>query len=159
MFLNWDIFFKWNAFKLTSAVSSYICPGFNVLLWHHAVDTPTIVPRIDVISLTDSMTDVSLIRWQIYSHHHLQHTLKYSHTARSWRFYLYRRPLTHLHCSICTNVPMPMRQLWMIWIYKTNESSRSHKSNQNKTKQNHVRILRAILYNRGIIRTARIIAA
>ena len=69
------------AFKITSAMSSYICPGFNVLGWHYAVDTPSTVRWMDVNSLTDSMTDVSsLIRWLIYSYHHLQHTLKYLHS-------------------------------------------------------------------------------
>ena len=45
------------------------------------------VRPIDVNSLTDSMTDVlSLIKQQLYSHHHLQHTLKYLHTAHICRF-------------------------------------------------------------------------
>ena len=71
-YLNWVIFVKWNAFNLTSAMSNYICLGFNVLWWHHAVDMPSTVRWMDVNSLTDLMTDVSsLIRWQIYSHHHL----------------------------------------------------------------------------------------
>ena len=134
-YLNWDIFFKWNAFKITSAMSSYICPGFNVLWWHHAEDTPSTVRWMDVNSLTDSMTDVSsLIRWQIYSHHHLQHTLKYLHSLFSI-LPISSAIFTHLHCSTYTIVPMPMKQPWMIWVYKAQESSRTHKSNQTKHKK------------------------
>ena len=54
-------FLKWNAFKFTSAMSSSICPGLNVLWWHRALDTPSTVRRIDVNSLTDSVTDVSAL--------------------------------------------------------------------------------------------------
>ena len=123
-YLNWDIFFKWNTFKIT-VMSCSICPGFNVLLWHHAVDTPSTVWFNDWRVVVDS-------RLQIYSHHHVQHTLKYLHTARCCRFYPYRQPLKHLHCSIYTIMPMPMRQPWRIWVHKPKESNRSHLSNQTK---------------------------
>ena len=62
----------------------------------------------------------------------MQRTLKYLHTAHSRRFYPYRQPLTHLHCSICTIVPMPMKQLWRILVYKPQKSSRTHQSTQTK---------------------------
>ena len=69
---------------------------------------------------------------QIYSHHHVQHTLKYLHTARSCWFYPYRQPLAHLHCSIYTMISMPMKQPWRIWVFKPQKSSRMDKSNQTK---------------------------
>ena len=54
------------------------------------------------------------------------------YTARSCQFYPYRRPLTQLHCSIYTKVPMPMKQPWRIWVYKPHKSSRMYESNQTK---------------------------
>ena len=88
------------------------------------------LPRVQVNSLTDSMSD--WISKQIYSHHRVQHTLKYLHTPRSCQFYPYRRPLTHLHGYIYTIVLMAMMQSWKIWVYKPQESSRMHKWNQTK---------------------------
>ena len=64
----------------------------------------------------------------------MQHTLKYLHRTRSFRIYPYRRPLTHLHCSLYTIVPMPMKQPLRIWLYKPREPSKTHKSNQTKHK-------------------------
>ena len=132
-------------------MSCSICPGFNVSWWYHAVDTPSTVWFNDWRVVVNSVTD-------IYSHHHV-HTLKYLHTVRSCRFYPYRKPLTHLHCSIHTIIPMPMKQPWRLWVYKPQESNRNAYIKSNKTQQNHVRILRVILHHRGIIPTAQIIAA
>ena len=149
-YLNWDIVVKWNAFKITSVMSSYICPGFNVLWWHHAVDTPSTVRWMDINSLTDSMTEVSsLIRWQIYSHHHLQHTLKYLHSLLSI-LPISSAIFTHLHCSTYTIVPMPMKQPWMIWVYKPQESSRTHKSNQTKHTKKSCAYFTGILRHRSL---------
>ena len=121
-YINWDIFFKWNAFKIT-VLSCFICPGFNVLWWHHAVDTPSTVWFNDwcvVYSVTDLLTPSRAAYPEIFR------------TARSCRFYPYRQPLTHLHCSIYTIIPMPMKQPWRIWVFKPQKSSRTHKSNQTK---------------------------
>ena len=115
-YLNWDIFFKWNAFKIT-VMSCSMCPGFNV-------------------------------KW----------SPKYLHVARSCRFYPYRQPLTHVHCSICTIIPMPMKQPWRIWVYESQESNRTHTSNQ--TKHNKIMCVFYWLYCiAGIIPTAQIIVA
>ena len=71
----------------------------------------------------------------MYSHHHVQHTLKYSHTAHSCRFYPYRQPLTHLHCSNYTIIPMPMKQPWRIWVLSyRNPAERINQIKQNTTK-------------------------
>ena len=114
------------------------------------------LPRVQVNSLTDSMSD--WISKQIYSHHRVQHTLKYLHTPRSCQFYPYRRPLTHLHGYINTIVLMAMMQSWNIWVYKPQESSRMHKWNQ--TKRNKFMCVFYGLYCiTGIISTAQIIEA
>ena len=120
-YLNWDIFCKWNAFKINCHELLYLsrfqcvmvtsCCGYA----HHCL--------IQLLTCCRSL---------IYSHHHVQHTLKYLHTARSCRFYPYRQPLTHLHCSIYTIIPMPMKQPWRIWVFKPQKSSITHKSNQTK---------------------------
>ena len=114
------------------------------------------LPRVQVNSLTDSMSD--WISKQIYSHHRVQHTLKYLHTPRSCQFYPYRRPLTHLHGYIYTIVLMAMMQSRKIWVYKPQESSRMHKWNQ--TKRNKFMCVFYGLYCiTGIIPTAQIIEA
>ena len=56
-YLNWDIFFKWNAFKIT-VMSCSICPGFNVLWWHHAGDTHSTVWFNDWRVVVNSVTDL-----------------------------------------------------------------------------------------------------
>ena len=70
-YLNWDIFFKWNAFK-TTVRSCSICPGFNVLWWHHAVDTPSTVWfndwRVVVNSVTDLLTPSRAAYPEIFTH-------------------------------------------------------------------------------------------
>ena len=115
--LNWDIFFKWNAFKIT-VMSCSICLGFNVLWWHHAVDTPSTFWfndwRVVVNSVTYLLTPSRAAYPEIFTHGSLLSILPISSAINT--------PI----------IPMPMKQPWRIWVFKPQTSSRTHKSNQTK---------------------------
>ena len=117
-YLNWDIFFKWNAFKIT-VMSCSICPGFNVFWWHHAVDTPSTVWsngwRVVVNSVTYLLTPSRTAYPEIFTHGSLLSILPISSAINA--------PI----------IPMPMKQPWRIWVFKPQKSSRTHKSNQTNT--------------------------
>ena len=116
-YLNWDIFFKWNAFKIT-VISCYICQGFNVLWWHQAVDTPSTVWfndwRVVVNSVTYLLTPSRAAYHEIFTHGSLLSILPISSAIDA--------PI----------IPMPMKQPWRIWVFKPQKSNRTHKSNQTK---------------------------
>ena len=82
--------------RLLWALTSSICPGFNVLCWHHAVNTPSTVWfndwRVVVNSVTDLLTPSRAAYPEIFTH--------------------------YVHSSMYTTVPIPMKQTWRIWVFK-----------------------------------------
>ena len=99
-------------------MSCSICPGFNVLWWHHAVDTPSTVWfhdwRVVINSVRYLLTPSHAAHPEIFTHGSLLSILPISSAINA--------PI----------IPMPMKQPWRIWVFKPHKSSRTHKSNQTK---------------------------
>ena len=131
--INWDIFFKWNAFEIT-VMSCSICPGFNVLWWHHAVDTPSTVWfndwRVVVNSATDLLTPSRAAYPEIFTHGSLLSILPISPAINPPTC-----TLKHLHNKPNANeATMKDMGIWATGIQQ-NAYIKS-----NKSQQNHVRI-------------------